>query len=175
MKSLCAFVLFGSSVALALPAAGDMITPVAVSTTHGAPRTLPDPRYPIIVIYEDERVSKTNERADKLVDQIASLDANAGKVEGVPVADVERWNWFPAKTFALAEIRKIEKKLQSPLYTDFPGELRKRWGLAKAKSSILVIAPTGRVLFAAEGPLDNARLQSLGDALKKVGVAVPAR
>lgn len=173
--SLCLVSLFALLLPLPVagtPAAGEALPPVAFEDLEGRKRTLPDPRAPVVVIYEDSKSGDQNLRAADLIDRTTDLPANRGKIEAVAIADLAKWNWWPAKKFALAEVKKVAAREQTPIYADWSGAVRKAWRLTRGKSGILVIGTDGRVRFAGEGPLSEQQLAQLTAALGGLGVTV---
>lgn len=156
----------------ATPAAGEALPQVAFEDLEGRRRTLPDPRTPVVVIYEDSKAGEQNLRAADLIDRTTDLPVNRGKIEAVAIADLAKWNWWPAKKFALAEVKKVAAKEQTPIYADWSGAVRKAWRLTRGKSGILVIGADGRVRFAGEGPLSEQQISQLTAAMSGLGVTV---
>src|SRR5690349_8580528 len=105
--ALGAALLVAPLAALATPPAGQLLAPVVIEDLDGKTRELPDRSVPIVLIYEDANAGSQNVRASALVDKVSGNPANKGKVEAVVVADVAKWNWWPAKKFAIKEMRRI--------------------------------------------------------------------
>jgi predicted transcriptional regulator len=88
------------------------------------------------------------------------------------VADLEKWNWFPAHTYAVKEMHKIEKKEDCTLYADWHGIVRKTWKLTKAKSGIILLDAEGVVRFFGEGPLKPEQTDDLVKQLGALGIKI---
>jgi hypothetical protein len=162
--------LLGPASAAALPVPGQPIAPVVVVDQDAHARPLPDPRLPTLVFYEDKDAGKQNQTAHDRVGALADKPGNQGKVDILAVADVSKWDWFPAHNFAIAEIRKIARRENATIYCDWKGTVRKQWGLTRGKSGVVLLGADGRVRFAGEGPLSEAQLGELLERLAELGL-----
>lgn len=169
---LCLVIGLASSTHAA-PAVGELLPEVAVEGTDGLQRRLPEHRLATVVIYEDSDAGKQNVRAAALIDATTNLPANKDLVEAIAVADLEKWNFWPARKFALAEVKRVAARLHTTLYVDLKADLRRAWGLTKKRSGIVLVGSDGRVRFAAEGPLSDSQLDELKRALAQLGVVLP--
>lgn len=167
--------LLASGSVRATPQAGDVLPEVTVEGTDGSHRTLPDRRIATVVIYEDSDAGKQNQRAAALIDATTDLPENKATIEALAVADLEKWNFWPARRFAVAEVKKVAAKENATLYIDLKADLRRAWSLTKKKSGILVVGTDGRVRFAGEGPLSSEQLQDLKQAMSAVGARLPSQ
>jgi hypothetical protein len=158
--------------AAAAPLQGALAPPVAVEDTAGARHDVPDPRLPVLVIYEDQKAASQNPRARALVGKVTDNPVNKGKLLLMAVADLEKWNWWPARRYALKELQSVAKKEDTTLYCDWKGTVRRAWGLTKGKSGFVLVAPDGRVRFFGEGPLDDTRVQELAARLAELGLTL---
>lgn len=147
-------------------------TPLAaqVSDTSGTVHTLPERNHPLLLIYEDQEGGKQNEKAKQVLGAFNRKDENRKHLTVQPVADLEKWNWWPARKYALADIQKIAAKKQSTIYIDWTGAMRRAWGLEKGKSNMVLFDGSGKVLFASVGPIDDVRLEALVKLLHDLGV-----
>jgi hypothetical protein len=153
----------------ALPAVGGPLPRVEVEdVAAGVKRPLPD-AHPVLVMYEDKDAQKQNERARQVLGKITDRPENRARFEFVAVADVDAWNWWPAKKYVLADLKKIALKENTRLFADWTGAVKKAWGFKPHKSVLLLAASDGTVKFAAEGALTEAQLQALVAELKALG------
>jgi hypothetical protein len=173
LRILTLTLVLRASLARAIPTTGDTLPTVTVEGTDGKPRALPDKKIATVVIYEDQNAGKQNMRAGTLIDKTTSRTENNGKLEAVAVADLGKWNWWPAKKFALAEVKKISAKERYMIWMDWTANVRKTWRLTKGKSGILVLGTDGRVRFAGEGPLSDEQIHALAQAMTELGAKVP--
>lgn len=155
---------------IALITRGAVAPTVTVADSAGRTHRFPDAAKPMLVIYEDQDGGKDNRRAKEILGRINASADNRAKVEAIAVADLEKWNWWPAKKYALDDIRKAEAAKATTILLDWKGEVRKAWGLPKGKNSLILVAPDGKVLWASEGTLSDARIEELLALLRSLGV-----
>jgi Bacterial protein of unknown function (YtfJ_HI0045) len=155
--------------AFALPPAGARVPPVTVVDLAGRARTLPDPRRAVIVFYEDKDAGAQNKRAREVIGRFTDRVANREKFDFVPVADVEKWSWWPARRYVIADVRDASKDAEFPVLLDWKGDGRKSWGLTRGRSGVLILAADGRCLFAGEGTLNDDQLARVTAVLTELG------
>lgn len=156
----------------ALPKVGDVRPAV---TVHDADDRSFDLRSvngkPTLVIYEAKEATNQNEALKRELSNLAKGDAYRNKVALVPVADVRGYDFWPAKGFVRDAIRDESRKAGTTIYCDWDGGAGRALGARAGKSSVLLLGRDGRVLFAAEGALDEARRKALINALRaEIGV-----
>ncbi len=162
-------IVAAATAASALPPVGAVAPRVEVENVAArAMRPLPDAR-PVLVMYEDKDAQSQNEQARKVLGKINDRAENRARFEFVAVADVEKWSWWPAKRYVLADLRKIAERENTPLFADWTGAVRKAWGLKPHTSTLVLTGGDGKVLFAGEGTLGEAQLGALVAELKKLG------
>ena len=142
---------------------------VIFETTDGKKVTLPQSRVTLI-FYEDKDAGPQNQRTRDVVGPITDKKENKPLLDFMAVADLDKWNWFPARNYALKEMHKIEKKEDCTLYADWHAIVRKTWKLAKGKSDIILLDAQGVVRFFGEGPLKPAETQELVKQLAALGI-----
>jgi hypothetical protein len=158
-----------ASIARATPADGALLGSVEVEDTDGGRRRLPDTAHPVAIIYEDQDASKRPQAARELFGTYTRRAENRAIFEFVAVADVSKWNWWPAKKYVFADIKKIATRNNTKVFLDWTGALRKAWGLRKGQSGVLLVGADGRVRFACEGALTDAQKEALSAALSAIG------
>ncbi len=155
--------------AWALPPVGAVAPRVEIENVAArAMRPVPDAR-PVLVMYEDKDAQTQNERARQVLGRINDRAENRARFEFAAVADVASWNWWPAKKYVLADLRKIAARENTTLFADWTGAVRKAWDLKPHKSTLVLTGADGRVLFAGEGALSDAQIAALVAELKKLG------
>lgn len=161
-----------AAAAWAVPPAGAPVSRVAVEdVAAGRMRPLPD-THPVLVMYEDQGAQQQNDKARHVLGRINDDAANRARFEFVAVADVAAWNWWPAKRYVLADLKKIAKRENTTLFADWTGAVRKAWGLTPKKSAIVLVGGDGKVRFAGEGTLSDAQLAALVAELRALGCRV---
>jgi len=121
---------------------------------------------PTLVIYEAKEASTQNEALKRELSTLAKGDAYRDKVALVPVADLRGYDFWPAKGFVRDAIRDESKKAGTTIYCDWDGGAARALGAATGKSSVVLLSRTGRVLFSAEGALDEAKRKLLIETLR---------
>lgn len=155
-----------------LIAQGALAPTATVVDQHGAARAVPSASRPTLVIYEDQDGGKENQHAKAVIGRINTSLSNQAKLDVLPVADLEKWNWWPAKKYALADVQKTAAKNRTTVYIDWTGGLRKAWSLPKGHSCFVLIGPDGKVRFASQGELSEVRLRELVALLAALGLTV---
>ena len=165
-------IVAAATVARALPPVGQVAPRVEVENVAArAMRPLPDAR-PVLVVYEDKDAQTQNEHARKVLGRITDRAENRARFEFAAVADVAKWNWWPAKKYVLEDLQKIAARENTVLFADWTGAVRTAWGLTQHKSALVLTGSDGKVLFAGEGTLSDAQLAALVAELKKLGCTV---
>lgn len=115
---------------------------------------------PVILFYEDRHSLKVNQ---PLKDALFTRGRSAGVLNAasvVAVANLQSFNFFPAKGIALSYVRKAERKAGIPILVDLEGTLTEDgWGLPGKTSSVLVLDRHGAEVFRASGPLTQPETQ----------------
>jgi hypothetical protein len=167
-----AVLVLTAAVARAAPPRGAPLPRIEVEDVGaGRMRPLPDAR-PVLVMYEDQAAQKQNERARAVLGRINDRAANRARFEFVAVADVEKWDWWPAKGYVLDDLKEIARRENTPLFADWKGALRRAWGFDKHQSVLVLAGADGKVRFAAQGTLSAAQLAALVGELKALGCNV---
>ena len=161
-----------TSLVAALIARGAIAPPVVLHDTAGRTRQVPDQKIPILVIYEDQDGGKDNRAAKELLGRINAAADNRARCEAIAVADVEKYDWWPAKKYVLADIQKSEAQKKTIIYIDWKGAVRKAWGLGKGKNNLILVAPDGKVLWSSTGTLSQPQVDELTSILRNLGLHV---
>jgi hypothetical protein len=108
---------------------------------------------PILVLYEDKDSATMNNALKAELARLAQGDRYRNAVALVPVADVQSFDFWPAKGFVKDAIRAESKKQNATIYCDWDGSFQKAAGFRRGTSSVMLIGRDARVLFTSEGPL----------------------
>jgi hypothetical protein len=164
-----------STILLALIAAGAVAPRVELVDQAGGRRVFPDPKQALLVIYEDQEGGKQNLDEKQLLSRLNADPENRKKVDVVGIADVEKWDFWPARKYVLADIQKQAAIGKTTIYIDWKGALRRAWGLARHQSNLVLVLPDGTVRFSHSGPLTPAAWQTLQALLTEMGTrSVPS-
>lgn len=123
---------------------------------------------PTLLFYEDPDSVRVNQRwKDELARRAQQLGLS-DKVGLVAVCDLRPLNWQPALFFALLAVRGEEQKARVPVLVDLTGALaRPPWSLSARRSSVLLLAADGEVLFEAMGLMSEETFGALIAALTR--------
>lgn len=121
---------------------------------------------PILVLYEDKDSAKMNEAFKADLSRLARGDRYRGAVALVPVADVQGFDFWPARGFVKDAIRSESKKIGATIYCDFDGAFQRAAGFRRGTSSVMLVGRNARVLFASEGPLGREQRERVISLLK---------
>ncbi|WNG31385.1 hypothetical protein F0U62_06510 [Cystobacter fuscus] len=111
---------------------------------------------PVILFYEDRHSTTLNA---PLKDALFNRGREMGLLQAawvVAVANLESFNFFPARDIALSHVRGEEKKWGVPILVDLEGVLGEApWKLPKKTSSVMLLSADGRVVYSYSGRLDQ--------------------
>jgi hypothetical protein len=119
---------------------------------------------PIFVIYEDKDSAKMNDALKADLSRLAKGDRYRNAIALVPVADVQSFDFWPARGFVKDSVRSESKKIGATIYLDWDGTFQRAAGFKRGTSSIMLVGRDARVLFSSEGALSaeqRARLIAL--------------
>ncbi len=145
-----------------------------LESSKGAPVTLaPLKGKPVLVFYEDRDSTGLNQA---LKDELFKRGKERGLLDAVhvvAVADLQGFNWFPARDFALSGVRDAEQKAGIPVYIDWAGSMRASpWRLKAQTSNVVLLDAHGEERQRWEGPLNAAQREAL---FAEVSALVAAR
>ena len=86
--------------------------------------------------------------------RLAKGDRYRDAVVLVPVADVQSFDFWPARGFVKDAIRGESKKVGATIYLDWNGEFQRAAGFQRGTSSTMLVGRDARVLFTSQGALD---------------------
>lgn len=161
------YMLTLTSNAIALPAVGSSGPAGTVVDADGHGRDLHSNQgKPTLLVYEDQAATKQNVALKSELSRLAAGDKYRTAIALVAVADVEGYDYWPARGFVKGAIRKESKKLGNTIYVDWNGGVRKAAGFKKGMSTILLMGRDGKILFSHEGTMTPAQRTALLDLLK---------
>lgn len=142
------------------------------SSGGGAVRLSEQLGLPTVLFYEDRHSAAINQETK---DELLARGRERGLLKVakvVAVANLKDYDWFPAREFALAGVRDAEKTAGIPILVDWSGTLSAApWSLPSRTSSILVLDPSGRVVFERSGRLSKADRAELFEVLGRLIVS----
>lgn len=157
--------LVGLSVAA--PAHAEPLDAV-VETTGGARIHLSGLwKKPAVVFYEDKDSTALNQPVKDALFRLGRERQLLESVAVVAVANVQAFDWFPARNFVVAAVKDTEARFHLPVYCDFKGALSQApWSLPSSGATTLVLDTRGDIVWQASGKLSEAEQQRLFDALE---------
>jgi hypothetical protein len=131
---------------------------------------------PVILFYEDKASVGLNGR---LKEELFARGQQRGLLTAahvVAVANLEAYNFFPAKQIALSHVRDEEKKAGVPILVDLEGTLgASPWGLPKKTSNVLLLNAEGTLIFKHSGRMKEEEMEAFFVTLGQlVGVDMAA-
>ena len=109
---------------------------------------------PVILFYEDRHSTTLN---GPLKEALFSRGQELGLLDAafvVAVANLESFDFFPARGIALSHVRDEEKKWGIPILVDLKGTLREApWNLPAHTSSVLLLDGNGALIYRYSGRL----------------------
>lgn len=151
-----------SNVALALPKVGHDVPNARVVDVDGKSLELRTLRgKPMLVVYEDQEGTKQNLVLKSELSKRAAGERYRTAISLVAVADVDGYDYWPARGFVKRAIRSESKKLGNKIYVDWNGSMRKSAGFTKGLSTVLLVGADGKILFSHEGTLDMIKRAQL--------------
>ncbi|MBE4747189.1 hypothetical protein G4177_03240 [Corallococcus sp. ZKHCc1 1396] len=116
---------------------------------------------PVILFYEDKDSTTLNAA---LKEELFARGRERGLLESawvVAVANLEKYDFFPARGIALSYVRDEEKKAGVPILVDLEGTLGQApWKLPTKTSNVMLLDAQGALVFRHSGrmkPEDRAR------------------
>jgi hypothetical protein len=123
---------------------------------------------PVVLFYEDRDSTQQNARVKE---ELFARGQALGLLEAasvVAVADLEGFNFFPAREFALAFVQQEEKKLGVPILVDLEGRMGEEpWRLPRHKSNVLLLDAQGRVVWHHAGRMGEQEVETF---FRRLGV-----
>jgi hypothetical protein len=110
---------------------------------------------PTLILYEDQASSQLNAAFKAELARLARGDRYRDAVALVPVADLQGYDFWPARGFVRDAIRSESKKAGTTIYCDWDGAFQRAVGFRRGTSSVVLIGRDGRVRFSAEGQLSK--------------------
>jgi hypothetical protein len=165
--SIFAAALLASSAGFALPETESARPALAFADAEDSKVDLRGFNGKALVVVLENKESASQNLAFK--SELAALGLSKELREGytlVPIADVEGYDYWPARGFVKDAIRSESKKIGRTVWIDWGGSARKAFGASKDKSVVLVYGKNGKLKFAAEGPLDKVARGKALTALK---------
>ena len=87
----------------------------------------------------------------------------------VAIANLEAFDFFPARQIALSYVRDEEKRVGVPVLSDLDGTMgRAPWNLPPKTSSVLLLDGAGAIVYRYSGRMGSGEMESFFGALGKL-------
>lgn len=169
---LVSLALAASSALVAAPPRGAGVAEFRVENPDGVTLTRAQAAgRPLLVVYEDKDSGETNRVFKDELSKLAKGGAWVKRVTLAAVADVQGYDFWPARGFVKSSIRDEEKKAGTPIYCDWSGAFRQAFQLRGGTSTILLYGRDGKLLLASEGALSESQRTELILTLRREATA----
>jgi hypothetical protein len=157
----------------ALLAIGQLAPTVTLPDERGVEHALPASGRPLLLVYEDKDGGKQNLEGKALIAAWHDPLENRARIDVWPVADLSKWDFWPARGPALKQVRALADRSRSSILVDWKAAGQHAYGFARGKSSVLLVGADGRVIYASEGDMTAAQKDALAAALHALGLRAP--
>lgn len=113
----------------------------------------------VVLVHEDKDANQQNRALKAALGKL--LDAHRGRLVVVALADVSRYDYWPARGFVVKALNKLPHDQDSLVLADWKGALRQHLGLRRAESSVLVLERDGRTALLRRGDLPEPEAQAV--------------
>lgn len=112
---------------------------------------------PVILFYEDRDSLELNSRFKDSLFERGKAQGLLDAASVVAVANLQAYDFWPARGIALSFVRDAEKKAGIPILVDLDGTLaRAPWALPPKTSNVVLLDAAGRPVFVHSGRLEDA-------------------
>jgi len=152
------------------PALGQGPMEARLESAYGHPVELAETRgQPVILFFEDRDSLGLNQGLKDDLFQRGQEKDLLRSVRVVAVANLQPFNFFPARQIALAFVRDAQGKVNLPIWVDWQAVLsRAPWNLPPRSSSVVLLDAQGRVVFQRTGRLSQDERNQFFDALARL-------
>jgi hypothetical protein len=115
---------------------------------------------PVILFYEDKESVRLNAPLKERLFELAGAHGLMDSAWVVAVANLEKFNFFPARQIALSYVQDEEKKAGVPILVDLEGTLGAApWKLPTKTSNVLLLDAEGNVLYRHSGRMTDKEVE----------------
>jgi hypothetical protein len=117
---------------------------------------------PTVLFYEDRDSTRLNQHVKDALFERGKQRGLLDSVSVVAVANVAKYDWFPARNFVLTAVREAEAQAHVPVYCDFKGQLAQPpWSLPSKTSTVVVLTTAGVPVLTFKGRLSDDEVTKL--------------
>jgi hypothetical protein len=126
----------------------------SLESTAGARRSLVDYRGRVVLLMYEDRDSQEQNAALKAEVRRRIREESLGRnLVVVPVADVRRYDYWPARSVVRAAVADQAKALGAEILLDWEGDIARRYGFRTPGSNVALIGRVGELLYQGTGAL----------------------
>lgn len=122
---------------------------------------------PVLIVYESRESSEQNQALKDRLSRLARGGRYRSRVHLLPVASVEAFDYFPIRGLVESSIAAESERIGTAIYCDWDGSFRRALTLSPERSSVVLVARDGRVIFAYEGALTRRAQDRLVELLTR--------
>ena len=153
------------SLAMSAPLAGSSAQEPLDAVLHRADgRKVPLSEWrgkPVILFYEDRDSTQLNARFKEELFARAQAQGLLDAAWVVAVADLQAFNFFPARPIALSFVKEEEKRQGIPILVDLEGTLgAEPWALPRKTSNVLLLDAEGRPVYRSSGRMTQEQVDT---------------
>lgn len=124
---------------------------------------------PTILFYEDRATAHENDPFKHALIARGRTHNVSTAANVVAVADLQRYDFFPVRGFALQAVRDVEKRNRIPVLVDWNGVLTAPpWNLPRGTSSVVVLDPQGNAVYVHSGKLAQPDIEAAFASLTRL-------
>lgn len=117
---------------------------------------------PAVLFYEDRHSTELNADVKKALWEQGRAANRTDAVHVVAIANIQAYDFFPAKDFAVTFIRRLEGRIGIPILLDASGVLSKPpWNLPADGATVVLLDAEGRLVWQEHGALGPERTRDL--------------
>lgn len=124
---------------------------------------------PTLLIYEDRGSREVNR---KVKDELWKRGRESGLQDAanvVGVANLQAFDFWPARSFARSAVRDVEKKAGIKVLIDWKGTLTTNpWNLPSKSSTVVLLDANGTVRYSHSGAMDEKELTAFFDTFAQL-------
>jgi predicted transcriptional regulator len=124
-------------------------------------------RTPVLLLYEDRDSSHQNDALKDELSALATGNAYRDRIALVAIADVADYDFWPARGFVQTALRHESWRLQTDIYCDWNGRVRRAIGASKGTSTVVLYGRDGDIVFAHEGSMPKTKRAELIELIRK--------
>jgi predicted RNA-binding protein with PUA-like domain/predicted transcriptional regulator len=127
----------------------------------------------VVVLHQDRKSAEENAQFKAELARLS--EKNVQKLRVVALADVDGYNFWPAKGFVKDALRPLTSQGATVL-VDWRGSVRKGYGLRSGQSAVFVLGPGGELQALARGKLSSDEMSGLLQTIRQLlpaSVAAP--